>query len=340
MLGNTYGLDLGTYEIKIYDKKLRDLYKVKDTIAIKDKKYIIALGDEAYGMYEKVPKNIEVLFPMKEGVISRFNDMQHLLTGLLKNGKKLSRGSDYVIAVPTDITEVDKKAFYDLMIHSTAKARSVSIVDRGVADAVGFGLDVKNLNGIFVVNIGAETTELSIISYGGIVINKLIKKGGSQLDFAIQSKIRQTEDFLIGRLSAESLRKNLEVFDSTNTKALTIVGRNLLTGIPEQRDISVSLARAAIKELIEDYVKEIKFLIERTPPDIARTIKTNGIYLSGGIGNMQGIDNYLSVVLGLPVTVANKPELNAIKGVSKIIHSKELKSLTYSMIDGSYRWIR
>ncbi len=340
MFGNIYGLDLGTYEIKIFDKKERDLYKVKDTIAIKDKKQIIALGDEAYEMYEKAPSNIEVLFPMQQGVISRFDDMQHLLNGLLKNGKVLSRGSEYVIAVPTDITEVDKKAFYDLVIHSSAKAKGVSIVDRGVADAVGFGLDVKNINGIFVANIGAETTELSIVSYGGIVINKLIKKGGVQLDLAIQSKIRQTEDFLIGRLSAETLRKKLDIFDSTSTRSLEIAGRNLLTGIPEMRSISVSLVRAAVKELLEDYVKEIKALIDRTPPDIAKTIKNNGIYLSGGIGNMSGIDIYLSAVLGLPVTVANKPELNAIKGVARIIQMKELRSLTYSIVDGSYRWMR
>ena len=120
MARNIYGLDLGSYEIKVYDKKKDTIWKEKDVIAIADKKEIFAVGDDAYEMYEKAPSNIEVVFPMKEGVISRFNNMQFLLQNLLKKDRQFARGSEYVIAVPTDVTEVEKKAFFDLVIHSTA----------------------------------------------------------------------------------------------------------------------------------------------------------------------------------------------------------------------------
>ena len=115
MARNTYGLDLGSYEIKVYDKKKDTIWKEKNVIAIKDQKEIFAVGDTAYAMYGKAPANIEVVFPMKEGVISRFNNMQFLLQNLLKAGRQFARGSEYVIAVPTDVTEVEKKAFFDLV---------------------------------------------------------------------------------------------------------------------------------------------------------------------------------------------------------------------------------
>ena len=181
MARNTYGLDLGSYEIKVYDKKQDTIWKEKDVIAIRDKKEIFAVGDEAYEMYEKAPANIEVIFPMKDGVISRFNDMQFLLQNLLKKDRQFARGSEYVIAVPTDVTEVEKKAFFDLVIHSTARAREVNIVERAIADAVGLDLDVENTKGLFIANFGGETTELSVLAGGGMVLNRLVKIGGTPL---------------------------------------------------------------------------------------------------------------------------------------------------------------
>lgn len=340
MARNVYGLDLGTYEIKIYDKKHNEMYKVKDAIAIKDKKTILATGDEAYEMYEKAPANIEIAFPMKEGVISRFNDMQYLLNTLLKSGTKLSRGADYVIAVPTDVTEVEKKAFYDLLIHSSAKAHAVSVIERGIADAIGVGLDVQNEKAIFIANLGAETVELSVISYGGIVLNKLVKRGANHLDLAIQNLLRHKFDFLIGNITAEALRKNLGFFSSAEAESMKVSGRNLITGVPEQREISVSVVRSAMKEPINDLVKLIRSMIERIPPDILRTVREEGIYLVGGLSNLHGLDYYLSESLDLPVTIVDEPEFNSISGISKIVTTKEMKKLAYSMLEGNYRWMR
>lgn len=340
MLGNIYGLDLGTYEIKVYDKKSGSIWKEKNTVAIRNKKEIFSVGDSAYEMYEKAPNNVEVVFPMKEGVISRFYDMQYLLQNLLKKEQSFSSGSKYVIAVPTDVTEVEKKAFYDLVIHSTARAKEVRIVERGIADAIGLGLDVQNSPGIFIANLGGETTELSVVAYGGMVLSKKLKIGGSAYDQAIVNLVRYNKDFLIGRITAESLRKRFDIFeDKWNTK-YRVSGRDLVSGVPEQNDISVNIIRAAMKELLETCIREIKVLIERTPPEVLRSIQKNGIYITGGLANMKGISTYIEGKVGLEVHTVPEPELCAVKGLQQIIQTKELRNLAYSMLDDNYRWMK
>ena len=212
MAGNIYGLDLGTYEIRIYDKKRDRIRREKNTVALKDRKYIFAAGDEAYEIYEKNPSDIQVFFPMKDGVIARIDDMQYLLCLILGSGRHAIRGVQYVAAVPTDITEVEKKAFYDLLLHSEAKARSVRIVERGIADALGCGVDVMSEKGVFVANFGGDTTELSVISRGNVIMNRLVKKGGHDCDREIVSLVRHNMEFLIGNTTAEMLRRSFGVF--------------------------------------------------------------------------------------------------------------------------------
>ena len=340
MFGNVYGLDLGTYEIKVYDKKRDKLWKEKNAIAIADEKTIFSVGDEAYEMYEKAPLNIEIVFPMKEGVISRFYDMQYLLQNLIKKDQNFMRGSKYIVAVPTDVTEVEKRAFYDLVVHSTAKAKEVRIVERGIADAIGLGIDVHNSPGTFIVNLGAETTELSILSYGGVVLNKMLKFGSVSLDHAIVSSVRYNQEFLIGQLTAELLRNTYGIQPEGENNVISVAGRNLLTRIPEQKSISRSSVHASMKELFKNCAHEIYTLMERTPPEVQRNIKNEGIFLTGGLANLKGIDTFMESFLGIKVHVASQPEFCAANGLRKIIGSKELMKNTYSMLDENYRWMR
>ena len=340
MFGNVYGLDLGTYEIKVYDKKQDMVWKEKNAIAIANEKKVFSVGDDAYDMYEKSPLNIEVVFPMKEGVISHFYNMQYLLENLIKKGRNFTRGSKYIVAVPTDVTVVEKRAFYDLVVHSSAKAKEVRIVERGIADAIGLGLDVQKSPGIFIVNLGAETTELSILAYGGVVLNKMLKFGSVTLDHAIVNSVRYSQEFLIGQLTAETLRKAFGIQSNTDSDSLAVAGRNLLTRIPEQKNISMSLVHAAIKEQIKGCSNEIHALLERTPPEVQRNIQKDGIYLTGGLANLKGIDTFLGNTLGIPIHVATEPEFCATNGLKRIIGSKELMKNTYSMLDENYRWMR
>ncbi|MGC4019833.1 MAG: rod shape-determining protein [Muricomes sp.] len=340
MARNVYGLDLGTYEIKLYSKKKDNIWKAKNAIAIQDKKHIFSVGDEAYEMYEKTPSNIQVVFPMQNGVIARFDHMQYLLQSLLTMNKQRTRGAEYVIAVPTDVTEVEKRAFYDLVFHSAAKAKSVRIVERGIADAVGMGIDIWNESGIFVANFGGETTELSVLSSGGMVLNRLIKIGGVHFDMAVVNRVRHSQDFLIGRITAETLRKQFGVFEQDPAAAQIVAGRNLLTGVPGQESISIGVVRAAMKEPLSECVRAIKAMLDRTPPDVRRGIEQKGIFLTGGLGNLKGLSTYLEESVGLKVTAAQTPELCAAMGLKKIILNKDYRKLTYSMLDEDYRWLR
>ena len=340
MAKNVYGLDLGSYEVKVYDKKQDIIWKEKTALAIADGREIIAVGDEAYEMYGKVPSNIEVIFPMKEGVISRFNNMQYLLQTLLKRKEhRFVMGSEYVIAVPTDVTEVEKKAFFDLVIHSSARAKEVNIVERGIADAIGLNLDVQNTKGVFIANFGGETTELSIITGGGIVLNRRLKIGGVNFDQAIIQLIRYNHDFLIGRLTAENLRRKAGVFSADNNVVIPVAGRNLITGVPQQHDISINLVRSALKDPLEECIDAIQSMMDRTPPEIRKSIQKNGIFLTGGVANLPGLEVYIEEMTGIPARTAINPDICAITGLKQIMMSKDLRKIAFSMRKEGYRWM-
>lgn len=340
MFGNIYGLDLGTYEIKVYDKKKNNIWKEKNAIAIADKKNVFSVGDDAYAMYEKAPHNIEIQFPMKEGVISHFYNMQYLLQDLLKKERQFSRGSKYIIAVPTDVTEVEKRAFYDLVVHSNAKAKEVRIVERGIADAIGFGLDVNQLAGAMIINLGAETTEITVLSYGGVVLNKLLKIGGSTLDRAIANAVRYQYEFLIGHLSSEELRKQYGVSKEEMDEQFTVAGRNLLTRTPQQMHIPKHVVQDAMEEPLKSCIHELQMLLSRTPPEVRRVIQKDGIYVSGGLANLKDLKSYMEETLGISVNIAKQPEFCTVTGLKRIIESKDLMKKTYSMLDENYRWMR
>lgn len=340
MARNTYGLDLGSYEIKVYDKKQDTIWTEKSVIAMKERQEIFAIGDEAYKMYEKAPDSIEVLFPMKTGVISGFHDMQFLLQNLLKIDRQFAHGSAYVIAVPTDVTEVQKKAFFDLVIHSTARAKEVNIVERSIADAIGLGIDTRSTNGVLIVNFGGETTEISVLATGGMILNRLLPIGGRSYDQAIITLIRNSHDFLIGSHTAEALRRRFEIFKADSDAAFMVAGRDLITGVPTQKTISINLVRAAMKEPLMECLRAVRSLLDRTPPEIRKSIRQNGIFLTGGIANTEGLGGYIEKNIGIPTRAAESPELCSVTGLKKIIMSKELSQLAYSMLDERYRWMR
>ena len=179
-----------------------------------------------------------------------------------------------------------------------------------------------------------------MIASGGMVLNRLIQIGGIHFDNAITHLVRHNRDFLIGRLTAETLRREFGVFDQAADASLTVAGRNLITGVPEQKSIPIGLVRAAMKEPLSDCVRAIKSMIDRTPPDVRRGIDQNGICLTGGLANLKGLSTYLEESTGLGVRTVQNPELCAVSGLKKIILNKDYSKLTYSMLDEDYRWLR
>ena len=179
-----------------------------------------------------------------------------------------------------------------------------------------------------------------MLSSGGMVLNRLLKIGGDDFDAAVAARVRHNHDFLIGKLTAERLRREFGVFDQGADASLTVSGRDLMKGVPKEKKISIGLVRASMKEPLAECAAAIRTMIERTPPDVRKGIEKNGICLTGGIANLRGLSTYLEESVGLPVSVAQKPELCAVQGLKKMIQNKEFKKLTYSMLDEDYRWLR
>ena len=205
-----YGIDLGTSNIKIYSLSDDSVMMEKNMIAIENKKNIFAYGNSAYEMYEKAPANIQISHPLSNGVIADINNMERLIHLFISDMSKGNiRPADFYIAVPTDITEVEKRAFYDLIKDANVKARKIMVVEKAIADGLGMDIDVKNSQGVLVVDIGYDTTEVSILSLGGIVLSRLIKTGGLKFDEAVRQTVRREFNLLIGQKTAATIRQSI-----------------------------------------------------------------------------------------------------------------------------------
>ena len=282
MANNAFGIDLGTSNIKIYNRADDEVFVEKNMIAIENKKNLFAYGDSAFEMYEKAPSNIHISYPLSNGVIADIQNMEllvkYFLGDLMKNNIK---PADYYIAVPWDVTEVEKRAFKDLIKESNVKAKKVMVVDKAVADGLGLGIDVKNSQGVLVVNVGFDTTEVSILSLGGIVLSKLIKVGGRKFDDAIKAAVRREYSLIIGGKTAEVVKTSLLELEEAQTGAV-VYGRDIVTGLPVEREIPTQLVDECLIEHFDTIIDNVKVILERTPPELAADIYRHGVYLTGG----------------------------------------------------------
>ncbi len=331
MANNIFGIDLGTNNIKIYNKNDDAIMVEKNMIAIENKKTMFAYGDSAYEMYEKAPGNIHISYPLCNGVIADIQNMETLVKYFITDlSKGTIRPADYYIAVPTDVTEVEKRAFYDLIRDAGVKAKRIMVVEKAVADGLGLDIDVKNSQGVLVVNIGYDTTEISILSLGGIVLSKLIKIGGLKFDDAIRAAVRKEYSLLIGGKTAENVKISLAELEKAG-KGAQVFGRDIVTGLPVEREIPTSLIDEALKEHFNTIIDNIKVILERTPPELAADIYRHGIYLTGGASEVSHLAELVSVGTGLKVNVAEQPMNSVVLGIAKIIKDDNYKSVAYSI---------
>lgn len=331
MNNGVYGVDLGTNNIKIYSRQGDCVFTEKNMIAIENKKTLFAYGDSAYDMYEKAPSNIGISFPLSNGVIADIKNMQTLLKYFIGDITKNNiKAADYYIAIPTDITEVEKRAFYDLIKDANVKAKKIYVVEKAIADGLGLDVDVKNSQGVLVVNIGFDTTEISILSLGGIVLSKLIKIGGQKFDDAIRSAVRKEYSLLIGGKTAEKVKISLKELEEAKENAV-VYGRDIVTGLPVEKEIPTELVNQALQENIRSIIDNIKVILERTPPELAADIYRHGIYLTGGSSQVSHLSELLSKGTGLKVNVSENPIESVALGLSKIIKDDNYKSVAYTI---------
>lgn len=338
MAQHIFGVDLGTSNIKFYSKIGDHIINEKNAIAIANKTEIYSIGDKAYEMYEKVPRNIMITFPVRSGVIADIKNMETLFYSFYREAvkSKSGRAGSFCIAVPTDITEVEKKAFFDLVAESRVKHKSIKVVEKPIADAVGVGLNVDSAKGNMIVNIGADTTEISVISLGGIVLSKLIKAGGNKLDETICNTVKKKYNLVIGQKTAEQIKINLANAVGGDDKNYVAYGRNIVTGLPTSMPIASDLVYDAIMESLHSIVDSIKVILERTPPELAADIIDTGIYLTGGSSAIKNFDQLIRNETGLKVNCVDKPSESVINGIAKIISTPELESLMYIPREKNY----
>jgi len=331
MASSAYGIDLGTNNIKIYAKGEEQIFTAKNMIAIENRNTIFAYGDAAFEMYEKAPNSIHISYPLCNGVIADIKNMQCLVKCFINDlCKGTIKPADYYIAVPTDVTDVERRAFNDLIKNANVKAKKIMFVEKAIADGLGMDIDVKNSQGVLVVDIGYDTTEISILSLGGIVLSRLIKVGGLKFDDAIRNAVRKEYNLVIGGKTAEKVKTSLHELEAEGRPAV-VYGRDIVTGLPVERDIPTELVVDALKEHFDTVIDQIKVILERTPPELAADIYRHGIFLTGGACQVSHLDELISKGTGLKVNVATSPIASVALGLSKIITDENFHSVAHEM---------
>lgn len=328
---NVFGIDLGTGNIKIYSKNDDNIVIEKNVIAIENRQNVFAYGDDAYDMYEKAPANIKVSYPLNHGVIADIKNMEMLVKYFITDiSRRKVVTSDFLLAIPSDITEVEKRAFFDLIKCAGVKAKKIYAVEKGLASGYGLIDDFKNCNGILAVDIGFETTEISILSKGGIVVSRLLKIGGATFDEAIKAAVKKEYNLLIGSKTAEHVKMSISELTKNNTEAV-VYGRDMVTGLPREKAIPTKLVTNCLEEYMITISENVKSVLERTPPEFSADLYQKGIYLTGGSSTLNGLKEKIEEVTKLKVTMSENPITNIAFGLAKLINDDIYKNIAYTI---------
>ncbi|MBO4399675.1 MAG: rod shape-determining protein [Lachnospiraceae bacterium] len=335
MASKVFGIDFGTDSTKIYRKGQGVVYNQKSVIAFKDGKKILAIGDEAFEMYGKTPDSIRVQFPIAHGVIASFANMLSLLNCMFLDLSRVFgkfRGAEFYIAVPSDITEVEKKAFYDLVDGTIVRPKRIRLVEKPIADAIGAGIDIIASQGTMVVNIGADTTEISIVSLGGIMFSKLLPIGGKAFNDSIINMVRKKYNLLIGEKTAEMLKTDLTNFSSKRDDSMNAFGRDLVSGLPRECLVTTEEVNNAVSEPMQTIFENIRVILDRTPPEIAADVYHNGICVTGGSASLEGLEHLFKTNLGNnKINVHEYGMMTVTNGLAKIMEDRSYERYAVSL---------
>ncbi len=303
------GIDLGTANTLVYVKGRGIATREPSVVAIQTTtKQVLAVGEDAKKMIGRTPGDIVAIRPLKDGVIADFDVTQSMLKHFIKTAYK--RRSLFqprvVVCVPSGVTEVEKRAVEEAAVH--AGAREAYLIEEPMAAAIGAGLPVQEPTGSMIVDIGGGTTEVAVISLGGIVTSRSIRVGGDELDESIVNYIKKEYNLMIGERTAENIKIDIGSADGeAEKKLMDIRGRDLVSGLPKTLEISSSEIYDALKEPVVNIIEAIKTTLEKTPPELASDIIEQGIMLTGGGALLEGIDRLIMEETGMPVRIAEEP---------------------------------
>ncbi|HZE69646.1 MAG TPA: rod shape-determining protein [Pyrinomonadaceae bacterium] len=314
-------IDLGTANTLVYAKGRGVVIDEPSIVAInKVNNSVEAVGTDAKEMLGRTPINIVAIRPMKDGVIANFEVAEKMLQHFIR---KAQNGRGFVsprviIGIPTGITQVERRAVEDSAYR--AKASQVFLVEEAVAAAIGAGLPITEPRGNIVVDIGGGTTDIAIISMGGIVYSRSVRVAGDAMDEAIIEFVKRKHNLLIGERTVEEIKIKLgSAFPIEEPLALEVRGRNLLEGIPKTVTVTDQEVRQAIDPSVCSIVDSVRVALERTPPELSADIIDRGIVLTGGGALLRNLDRRITAEIGLPVNVAEDPLTSVVLGAGKIL---------------------
>lgn len=319
------GIDLGTANILVTIKGKGIVLKEPSVVAIDRKTgLIVATGSEAKEMLGRTPETIKAVRPLKDGVIADFTATQLMLKNIIeKVAKKHNIGKPrVVVGVPSGITEVEERAVEESVMQ--AGAREVYLIEEPMAAAIGASLDVAEPSGSIIVDIGGGTTEVAVISLGGIVVSHSLRVAGDELDEDIVNYIKREKNLAIGETTAEQIKMQIGCALPLMTDTpMEIRGRDLTDGLPVNIVITSSEIQEAMKESVSKIIDVIKLTLEQTPPELAADIMEKGIVLAGGGALIQNLDKLVSTETGMPVYIAEEPLDCVVRGTGKTIEDLE-----------------
>ncbi|MGM0378903.1 MAG: rod shape-determining protein [Bacillota bacterium] len=328
MFTKNIGIDLGTANTLVAVEGEGVIISEPSVIAVKtgDENEVLAVGNKAKDMIGKTPGNIKAIRPLKEGVIADFNVTHQMLSYFIKKALKKNRfifKPKVVVGVPSEVTEVEKRAVIKAALK--AGAGKALLLEEPMAAAIGAGLDVSKPSGNMVVDIGGGTSEIAVISLGGIVTSRSIRVGGDDFDKAIEHYIKKEYSLAIGSRTSEKIKIKIGSAYQLGSQEMEVTGRNLITGLPKTLKINSKEIREAISSPVNDIIDGIKYTLEKTPPELASDIMQKGIMLAGGGGLLKGLNKLIIEETGMPVFLSEKPLDCVVMGTEKAI--EEYKKL-------------
>ena len=306
-LSQAVGIDLGTSNILVYAKGRGIVVREPSVVAISDNE-IVAMGEEARAMLGRTPEAITAVKPVQDGVIANFSITRKMLRYLLTRvcGRRKMFKPQVCICIPSGATAVEKRAVIEAAL--SASARRAIPVEEPMAAAIGAGIEVTSPNGHLFVDIGGGTTDIAVISLGGIVLSESIRLGGSEMDAMIMRQIKRSYNLIIGERTAEDIKIKVgSAYPLPSESTISVKGRDIVAGLPKTIEISSEEVREALAEPVATLVERVRSVLERTPPELAADIIESGITLTGGGALLRGLDRLIEAQTDVPVHLAEDP---------------------------------
>ena len=318
-------IDLGTANSEVYVKGRGIVIQEPSVVAVNQKTgQILAIGSEAKKMVGRTPAHIVATRPLRAGVISDFDVTEQMLKYFIEKAQKkrflLNQRPRIIVGIPSGVTEVEKKAVIDA--GKSAGAREVFLIEEPMASAIGARLPVQEAGGNFIVDIGGGTCEVAVISLGGIVLAKSLRVAGDKLNEDIIQFAQEEYKLLIGERTAESIKIGIgSAYPLKEKREMPMRGRNLVTGLPEEIQVSDEDIRRAMEKSVKRIVTEIKTAVEETPPELLADVMANGIYFSGGGSLLRGLDTLIQKETKIPTKIIEDPMTALVRGAGQVLEN-------------------